>query len=136
MSRMGLRHLISPASCASTTPHTLNWMWTKIERRSQLPFLRCKKTSFSFQTEMNQCRVGLSKVSAQLAITNAVVLPASGARTDAGVFPTSQAQTASRSTHSYLKGRLVPCWVHELASACVCMSSDSARKVTHPKSLH
>lgn len=46
---------------------------------------------------------------------NTVVLPTSGARTDAGVFPTSQAQTTNRPTHSYLKGRLVPCWVHELA---------------------
>lgn len=64
---------------------------------------------------MNQCGVGLSKIPAWLAITNTVVLPASGARTDVGVFPTSQAQTTSRPTHSFLKGGLVPCWVHELA---------------------
>ena len=86
-----------------------------MERRSQFPLLRCRKTSFSFQTGMNQCGAGLSKVPTQLAITNTVVLPTSGARTDAGVFPTSQAQTTSRPTHSYLKGRLGPCWVHELA---------------------
>lgn len=104
-----------PASCAKATPHTLNWMWIKTERRPRPPFLRYRKTPFSSQTGMSLCGVGLSKVPAQLAITNTVVLLASGARADAGVFPTSQAQTTSRPTHSSLEGRLVPCWVHELA---------------------
>lgn len=74
-----------------------------------------EKTPFSFQTGMSQRGVGLSKVPVQLAITSTVVLPAFGARTDARVFPTSQAQTTGRATHSYLKGRLVPCRAHELA---------------------
>lgn len=86
-----------------------------MERRSQLPFAQCRKTSLSFQTGTNQCGVGPSKIPTWLAITNPVLLPASGARTDVGVFPSSQAQTTSRPTHSLLKGGLVPCWVHELA---------------------
>jgi len=86
-----------------------------MERRPQFPFFHCRKISFSFQIGVNQRGVGLPKVPVQLAITNTVVLPTSGARTDAGVFPTSQAQTTSRLTHSYLKGRLVPCRVYELA---------------------
>lgn len=115
MPRKHLRPLIPPGWLCQCHSYCCKTDVTKMERRSRLPFTHWRKTSLFFQTGMNQCGVGLSKIPARLAITSTVVLPASGARADAGVFPTSQAQTASRPTHSFLKGGLVPCWVHELA---------------------